>query len=240
MYSTKLLHKGMVDGNAYITIGDPFVEAKANPFRQGKKSEKAPFQCKQIPVNEENGYFSKTVYKAGGYLEGTRYKDSQPLDQRKRGFGTKDAKRRDEFSNAIRTEQYRETIRKESELLSKGSEALQDELNRIMAERGSSTVKTAPSFDKTLSSDSAEFSYESQVPQYDIGRTRITSFNPKTIKDNFYQFNTNRSKRFGSFRPSSCDVGDSAWDIVYKPPANGGKSETKNFFDKSHLSVGAF
>ncbi len=63
MYSTKLLNKNMVDGNAYITIGDPFVEAKANPFRQSKKSDKAPFQCKIIPVNEENGYFSKTVYK---------------------------------------------------------------------------------------------------------------------------------------------------------------------------------
>ena len=38
----------MVDGNAYITIGDPFQDHKANPFRQPKKGEKAPtpFQIK--------------------------------------------------------------------------------------------------------------------------------------------------------------------------------------------------
>jgi hypothetical protein len=32
-------------------------------------------------------------------------------------------------------------------------------------------------------------------------------------------------------------VGDSAWSLTYKPPSHGGKSEVKNFFDKSHLSV---
>lgn len=48
MYSTKLLHKNMVDGNAYITIGDPYVEAKPNPFRQSKKSDKTPFRTKVI------------------------------------------------------------------------------------------------------------------------------------------------------------------------------------------------
>jgi hypothetical protein len=172
-------------------------------------------------------------------LEGTRYAATQPLDQRKKGFGTKDAKKRDEFSNAVRTEQYRETIRKEAELLSKGSEKMQENLNKILAERGTLN-KSAPVFDRTLNSDSVEFSYDSQVPQFDIGRTRVTTFNPKTIKDNYYHFNTNREKRFGNVKPSSCDVGDSAWDIVYKPPANGGKSETKNFFDKSHLQVNPF
>ena len=50
MYSTKLVNKNMVDGNAYITVGDPFADAKANPFRQPKKGEKAPlpFQTKVI------------------------------------------------------------------------------------------------------------------------------------------------------------------------------------------------
>jgi hypothetical protein len=47
MYSTKLVNKNMVDGNAYITVGDPFADFKANPFRQGKKGEKiTPFQTK--------------------------------------------------------------------------------------------------------------------------------------------------------------------------------------------------
>ncbi len=123
--------------------------------------------------------------------------------------------------------------------MSKGSEKLQDELSKIMAERGTSNGPTT-TWDRTINSDSPQFSYESQVPQFDIGRTRITPFNPKTSKDNYYQFNTNRDKRFGNVRPASCEVGDAAWDIIYKPPANGGKSETKNFFDKSHLQVVPF
>ena len=47
MYSTKLLNKNMVDGNAYITIGDPFKESDPNPFRQSKNDpSKAPFRTK--------------------------------------------------------------------------------------------------------------------------------------------------------------------------------------------------
>ena len=37
-----------MDGNAYITVGDPFKDQMANPFRQPKKGEKPPipFQSK--------------------------------------------------------------------------------------------------------------------------------------------------------------------------------------------------
>lgn len=49
MYSTKLVNKGMVSNNAYITVGDPYSDPKANPFRQGKKGEKLnPFQIKVL------------------------------------------------------------------------------------------------------------------------------------------------------------------------------------------------
>jgi hypothetical protein len=47
MYSTKLLNKNMVSGNAYITVGDPYKHPDPNPFRQGKKGEKLnPFRTK--------------------------------------------------------------------------------------------------------------------------------------------------------------------------------------------------
>ena len=49
MYSTKLINKNKVDNNAYITVGDPFSDAKSNPFRQGKKGEKlVPFRTKVL------------------------------------------------------------------------------------------------------------------------------------------------------------------------------------------------
>lgn len=233
MYSTRLVHKNSVDGNAYITIGDPFKERNENPFRESKKSDKTPFRTKMKPVNEENGFFSKTTYKAGGFQEGIKYKDTQPLDQRKKGFGTKDAHKRDEFSNTMSTEQYRETLKKEAFLAATRSGNVQEELEALLASR----THTSPVFNTTAASDSSDFSYDSHVPLFDIGRSRITPFDARSIKDTFYKFNGNRDKRFGSYRPSSCDVGLSAWDTVYRPPSHGGKSETKNFFDKSHLNV---
>lgn len=235
MYSTKLVHKNTVDGNAYITIGDPYFDPKENPFRQGKNTEKIPFRTKMKPVNEENGYFSKSTYKSGGYSESIKYITTQPLESRKKGFGTKDAHRRDEFSNTNRTEQYRETLRKETELMNQRSGHLQEELEELMKSRATS----APIFDNTISSDSADFSYDSHVSSYDIGRTRNTPFDPRGIKDTFYKFNSTRDKRLGLFRASSSDIGNDAWNIAYKPPSHGGKSEVRNFFDKSHLSVHA-
>lgn len=162
-------------------------------------------------------------YGGGGYLETIKYIQTQPLDSRKKGFGTKDAKRRDEFANAVRTEQYRATIIKENEIVQKGSVKLQDTLTKLLAERAS----TAPA-------ETSRYAV-GEVPRYDIGRARVTPFDPKSIKDTHYKFDHTADKKFGDTRPASCDVGDGAWSFSYKPPSFGGRSETKNFFDKSHM-----
>lgn len=39
MYSTKYLNKNIVQGNAYISIGDPYKDRLENMFRQPKKGE---------------------------------------------------------------------------------------------------------------------------------------------------------------------------------------------------------
>lgn len=276
MYSTKLLNKNLVDGNAYITVNDLYKDRVVNPFRAPKKGDKVPtpFQVKvsdfhpqrcnthfasyfqsvfilcrrsnnfqflvfysvwyfqMLPVNAENGNFSKLQYAAGGYQEANKYTTTQPLDARKKGFGSHDAKRRDEFANAIRTEQYRSTIAKESVVTAKGSEKLQETLSKIMSERAQTTGSMSLS-----SSSSSGFNYSSSVPQYDIGRTRVTPFDPKSIKDTYYKF-SGGERRLGDYRPTSSEFGDGAWDIQYKPPQFGGRSETKNFLDKSHLNTG--
>ena len=47
MYSTKLLNKNVVEGNKYITIGDPYKDPLANTFRQDKKGDASKsFICK--------------------------------------------------------------------------------------------------------------------------------------------------------------------------------------------------
>jgi len=40
MYSKRVIHKAYVDGNAYITVGDPYAVANGNPFRAPVKGEK--------------------------------------------------------------------------------------------------------------------------------------------------------------------------------------------------------
>jgi hypothetical protein len=196
-----------------------------------------------VPQNAENGHFGKLHYAGGGYLEATRYINAQPLDARKKGFGSHDAKRRDEFSNANRTEQFRATIAKESQATAKSSEQLQKTLAVLMeqrahqAELNGSGNQSPNSTGTSTISGTADFSYSSLVPQYDIGRARVTPFDPKSIKDTYYRFSTDRAKRTGDHKSTSNDYGDGSWQDNYTPPTFGGRSETKNFLDNSHLTT---
>jgi hypothetical protein len=132
--------------------------------------------------------------------------------------------------------------------LQKTTERNLQELTRILDERlaatnssiaSHETSKRSPGSTSTLSPSRTGFDYSETVSQYDIGRTRVTPFDPKSKSDSFYKFEDSQGKRLGSYRPVSLDVGDGAWNLVYKPPSHGGRSEVKNFFDKSHLSVGS-
>lgn len=173
------------------------------------------------------------MYVPEGYKETNKYITTQPLDSRKKGFGTKDAHRRDEFSNNIRTEQYRESIRKEINLLNSNKDQFEAKLNKLLSTRTSSS-----NGESTRPFTTGSFNYSQTGAQYDIGRTRVTPFDPKSSKDSYYKFKDDTPKRFGEFvKPVSTDLGSTAWDVEYKPPSFGGKSLVKNFFDKSHLSV---
>jgi len=227
MYSSRYFHKSYVTGNAYITVGDPYLDPKGNPFRQPKKGEKqVKLKIAMVAKNEENGNFSKLKYMAGGYLEATRYLKTQPLENRKKGFGTKDAFKTDEFSNAVRTQQYRESIEKERVLIAANAGKVQDRLAELMS-KSSELAPTYPGRD-----------FAEQVPQYDIGRERVTEFDPKSIKDTYYKFDEAHGKKLGLYRPVSVEVGANAWNTTYKPPTFGGTSEVTKFFDKSHIVVG--
>ena len=63
----------------------------ANPFRSGKKGEKLnPFKTAMVAHNADgNGNFTKLSYKPSGYLESVNYAKTQPVADRKLGFGTK-------------------------------------------------------------------------------------------------------------------------------------------------------
>ena len=65
MYSTRRLNSRMVDGNAYVTVGDPYVTCKdVVPDRfKGKK-----FTVIRRPENAGNGMFSKVTEKSLHYF----------------------------------------------------------------------------------------------------------------------------------------------------------------------------
>jgi len=62
-----------------------------------------------------------------------------------------------------------------------------DKLEELLAERSKKDSES------TLSSTTSL--YTEKVPQYDIGRNRITPFDPKGTKDRFYKFDDERPKR---------------------------------------------
>lgn len=225
MYSTHMLNKNMVDGNKYISVGDPYKDPPINMFRQDKKGENKPMVVHMIPQNADGGHFSKLRYASCNYHETNRYMQTQPLDKRHKGFGSKDAHRRDEFSSSIRTEQYRETLRKEL-ILMKKQQAI------AKAIKGRDVLDDLP-VNKANMSESGKRTR----PLYDIGRTKVTEFDPKASRDRHYKFDNAKGRKSGPYRPESFVVGSSAWDVTYKPPSNGATSQVKNFFDNSHLKV---
>mmetsp|Transcript_18223 Transcript_18223/g.18286 ORF Transcript_18223/g.18286 Transcript_18223/m.18286 type:complete len:227 (+) Transcript_18223:94-774(+) len=226
MYTTKLVNKNIVEGGKYISIGDEYKDPKLNIFREAKKGEKppVPFVTKKLPENEGKGFFTKHTYTPSEFKEAVLYVKTQPLEKRTNGFGSRDATRRDEFTSAIRTEQYRETVRKERSSLPAPSDEMLEKTQALLR------ATTAPAA-------SQNFQYRLTATQYDIGRTHVTEFDPKATRDRYYKLATNRDKVIGPYRPSSTDIGGNAWDTEYQPPQYGSKAEIKHFYDKSHLQV---
>jgi len=206
----------MVEGGRYITINDQYKDPPVNIFRESKKGAKPvlPFVTTLLPNNAENGKFSKLTYSPSPFKECIPYLSTQPLDSRQKGFGTHDAHKVDEFTMVTRAGQHREHLAKESshingkqnlkELISNQEDALQRHL-----------LKTAPTF--------TQFPYGQPVPQFDLGRTVVTPFDPKATRDHYYKYATDRPREVGPFRPTSANVGRYAWECDYKPPELGTK-----------------
>lgn len=226
MYSTKYINKNKVDGNAYLSVGDTYRNPVSNMFRQPKKGEKlTPFVSKLMPENAERGNFSKITYTSAKFAEANHYRDKV---EAKPGFGTKDASKTDEFCNSIRMEQYRQVLRKEAEISKKSIEGNAEKLKDLMASR-------------TLRGPETTSKFAEQVPQYDIGRTRVNEYSQKLKKDAFYRQDPRGDPKFlGPYMPTAMDSGWDPWNYEYKPPSHGGDAanSVKNFYDKSHLKVG--
>jgi hypothetical protein len=121
--------KGVFSKTSYITFGN-----KDKPEEYVKKGgERSSFLGKQLgnaPPKQGKTvdvYFEKKHNWIGDgdkYVDRVRYKDTQP--DKKKGFLTSDFHKTDEFSNIIRTEQFREQLRQEAKFTKKALELLGD------------------------------------------------------------------------------------------------------------------
>lgn len=211
MYSSKTVNKNIIK-ESYITIGDVYTgKPRPQPDRfKGKQLQTKP------PLNTSGGvgYFSKKTYEnPGPILDTTNYKKTQPLDNRKKAFGSNDASRRDEFTNTISTEQYREALRREAK-----DEKI-DSIGALEAELAVTTRKAS----KHL---------------FDVGRKQVTEFNPKSHRDTYYSIKADRQRDAGPYNLSSANIGDGTNEPgAVEKPVYGHVRKTKEFFDKSHLST---
>jgi len=213
MYSTKNLNKNIIK-ESYTTIGDPY-SGKPRPLPdrfKGKQLQTKP----SLNTSGGVGFFSKKSYETDGpILDTTNYKKTQPQDNRKKGFGSNDASRRDEFTNTISTEQYREGLKREVKLEQSN---LSDSITLLETQLGGKK----PAKKKHL---------------YDIGRKQETEFNPKSHRDTFYH-RDQEGRDVGPYNLSSANVGEGTSDpSAVSKPMYGHVKKTKEFFDKSHLST---
>lgn len=91
----------------------------------------------------------------------------------------------------------------------KKSKELEEEIERMRKEIDEEYNQEMSRYKQgnlNATNDSVNFSYDSSVPLFDIGRTRVTQFDPKSSKDTFYRFQSEREKRLGNTKPVSYTV----------------------------------
>jgi len=188
------------------------------------------------PTNAGAGYFGLMGrafdYMPDKYVEQLPYGKREPYATRKLGFGTHDASKRDEFCQRIRTEQYRDLLKREKRLLGKGvgsanlEARLQAGRDRLAADK-----IRQKELRQAVGLDAPKF-------LYDVGRSRETKFDPKMHRDKFYNTHTahKREMRRGGYRTASQDIGNGAW-AVQRVEHFGRSHATRAFYTQSHLEV---
>lgn len=118
---TERAHLGLFQSASYVSIGDPYGKKASKDPRFGGKQFSSKYPISGISGGlPANAYFSVNKDKEGfpnrdwmrgeKYIDRTMYLTTQPPDQRKKGFYSSDAKRRDEFTLEIETAKWRERI----------------------------------------------------------------------------------------------------------------------------------
>lgn len=230
MYSTKITFPAAVDtfGNkvSRTTIGDPYdnVKKTKNARFTGKQFSTVPAQREAGLTNGtvlKNAVFSSFERKPDPFTPAIPYSKTQPLDQRKKAFGSGDAAKTDEFTNTIRTEMYREQLRRERQITKNWTVAGSKDGEAKKAENNAGKAAQDDTVDNTL------FSQIHSSKRDVFGSDRLNELRK-------------RERRLGHHMLSSRDYGQHCDDrkVIFSASAkHGSVSKTSEFFNKGHLTI---
>lgn len=203
------------------------------------------FQTRPLLKGQVVGSFDKFTYSTDNYQDRTMYLNSQPLADRKTGFGSHDARRRDEFSSDIRARQWREKLEGEKIYAQSALKA---------AGMTTGNQGPPPTEAQMLAKRQKDFTdkyaynpglFQTQVPWnlYDIGRNEegagITPICNKCPRERFYCPHRVGRGEVTLRRPGTAPTSAKAYgDFVTsaEKPKFGVVSEHKSFYDNSHLT----
>jgi len=250
MYRTKEFCPKKVHSS--INIGDDY------KYKGDQKPDR--YLGKQFAHSTSNNEFSRLPYASDPLQEGIKYSKLQPREQRQNGFGSNMASCTDEFSNTIRTQQWREILK---------AEQASDKINcaRLKAAKNTKFPKLTtdtknanrvtmyvggrPMSDRTY--DRLPKLFQRNVPTslYDIGKEEFNGVTPtcnRCHRDRFFckhRANTQNNdidgvandgeakltpRYTGPFVVSSETLGNFG-DIQWTKPEFGRRMLTKEFFD---------
>jgi hypothetical protein len=241
MYSTKSIHKNINPNypQDYNTV-DPY---SSNHDELPERWKSKQFVTQRHPKNAHNGLFSKLEYDSAPYTEfEDSFKNTQPLETRKLGFGSKDAFKCSEFTNTKAMERYRDFIRHESKLMDRYRDKTKEK--ELLERYGQVSIRETPRDKQGLKLKEPKF-------LYDIGRTHVTPYDPNSSRASFYKIPKNAPvdpswkgvdpiRRLGPHRPVSLTYGEMAWSHKYEAPKHGMSNCVDKFFDRGHLECKGF
>ena len=191
----------------------------------------------KYPKNADNGMFVKLKYASEPYTEiSEQYSKTQPVDQRKLGFGSHDATKSGEFTCNKATERFRSAVKQENKLR-------ESHRNTSSEKEILSRKEPPPLPPKDKNGNVLE------VPKFtfDVGRSFVTPYNPITAHDSFYSIpkhakvvrGNDEIRRLGTHRPTSGTIGQYAWTYNYTKPDHCRRSRD-DCFDHGHLECKGF
>jgi len=196
--------QGQFSTTSYITLNDNYSK-KINPLPRYKK--------KQFQTNPAKKGRTKDTLFGGAHpflADGDKFNDktsylkAQPWATRKTGFLSSDAFKADEFSNTLRTNQYRWQLGREGAF------------NKMHMEANKKRAQTAPHKSKPQVIPTQELgkicpSLATPNFLFDIGKgSHVTPFDQKLERENWYMANRDKQgpRRLGDWLPSSYEIGN--------------------------------